>query len=491
MADVLIGIDVGSTVLKAAAFDAASSKALAETGHRLKLRMGADGTREQSPARMDKALSGVLGGLKKTLGKRWKSVAGIGLAAQGGSTIIVKKTTGRALTPMMLWNDTRSLGYVPKVGRAGNVSFWRRHTLQDCAGAGLAKILWLKDTRPDLMTDDNLYVGAGEYCYFRLTGVWRQDACNALQIGCYNAVEQRLDQRLMDCAEMPISFVAPMRDRHEAHGLSSTAGNRLGLPAGTPVVGPYMDHEAGYLSSVGISKKPLQCSLGTAWVGNYLLPPSAKWRSSYQLPIPAIVGKGYLVVQALLTGNVIWDWGLTQFVDKDHEKALSKVDQIFRKQLLPHDGLCALPWLNVRNPLKASSVGGGTFFGMGPQTGKEDLLRALAVAMTYEMARMFDTVKHHKKVDSLVLGGGASKGIFFRTLLASLFHPLPVHFLKEQDLSGARGTVYAFSKEVAKAATARAPKVPKALRDRIEDGYGHYMNVLRRIYGNGGTIQFD
>lgn len=493
MADVLIGIDVGSTVLKAAAFDVASGKALAEAGHRLKLRVGADGAREQSPAGMDKALSGVLASLKKTLGKRWSSVTGIGLAAQGGSTIIVNRKTGKALTPMMVWNDTRAIGYGARVRKGTTPAFWRRHTLADGPGAGLAKILWLKDTRREIMTDDNMYVGAGEYCYFRLTGLWRQDACNALQIGCYNAVKQRLDQRLLDFADMPLSFVAPLRQGHEIHPLCSRAARLMDLPAGIPVVGPYMDHEAGYMSAIGVSRRPLQCSLGTAWVGNYMLPQAAKWRSPYQLPLPAIVGKGYLVVQALLTGNVTWDWGLAQFVDMDHARALSKADRLFTKKLLPHDGLCALPWLNIGNPLKSSAVGAASFSGIGPQTDKAELLRALAVGMTYEMARMFAGLKK-KKIDSLVLGGGASKGEFFRTLLTALFDPLPVHYLEEQDLSGARGTLYAFSRKVAKAGTKRTRKVSSPVSDQIQDGYAHYLAMFENTYGKSelaGVIEFD
>ncbi|MBN2302384.1 MAG: FGGY-family carbohydrate kinase [Lentisphaerae bacterium] len=494
MPGILIGIDVGSTVLKAAAFDSVSGKSLAEAGNRLKLSVGRDGAREQSPTGLKRALIGVLFELRDKLGRRWRAVEGMGLAAQGGSTIIADKKTGQSLTPMMIWNDARARAYLPVVKEKIKSSFWRKYTLRDDPGHGLAKILWLKDTRPEIMKPDNIYVGAGEFCYFHLTGVWRQDACNALQIGCYNAVDQRLDQRLMDLVQMPISFVAPMRKGHEIHPMNSHMAQELGLSNNIPVAGPYMDHEAGYISASGVSRRPLQCSLGTAWVGNYLLPKTSKWHSPTQFPIPAIIGKGYLVIQALFTGNITWDWALRHLMNEDHNKALTKARLVFRRRLMPHEGLVALPWLNMGNPLNNRAIGGGTFFGVGPQTDKEELLRALALSMACEMARIFAEVKNRKKVDSVVLGGGASKGEFFRTLLAALFHPLPVYYLKEPDLSGTRGALSAFCAKAATAETKRAPKVSERTMSAIVEGYHEYLNLFDRLYGDisaGGNITFE
>ena len=94
------------------------------------------------------------------------------------------------------------------------------------------------------------------------------------------------------------------------------------MDAGIPVAGPYIDQEAGYMSAAGVSESPLQCSLGTAWVGNFVLPDDTTGGSPTQMVLPAPVGNGRLVVQALLAGNVTWDWGLQTLLDADHVRAL-------------------------------------------------------------------------------------------------------------------------------------------------------------------------
>ena len=504
--EVLVGVDLGTTVLKAAAFEAASGRALACAARRLAVRVGPAGEREQSAAELSGALRAVFAELRRALGGRWRRVAGVGLAAQGGSGLVADRHSGRAFMPLVLWNDARDFPYAPRISRRRPPEFWRRRTCREGPGMGLGRLLWLQESRPELFKPANIYVGAGEYVFFRMTGLWRQDPCNALQIGCYDVPGRRLSAELLGLVGLPLSFVAPLRRGHETNPLSAAGARLLGLAAGTPVAGPYMDHEAGYLSAVGVSRRPLQCSLGTAWVGNFAMPESARWRSPAQLVLPAVVGEGWLVVQPLLTGNVTWNWALAELVDRDQRKALAKLDAIFPstssglqavsqsnrgRELLPPEGLVALPWFNMPNPLAPAALGGGCFFGLNAQTSREDLLRALAAGMAYEFRRVFREVAERRVADSVVLGGGAGKGAFFRTLFAALFAPLPVFHPEEADLCGARGTLWAFDPRVARAAVRRVPAPPAALRARIERGYERYLAVFERLYGGaalGGAI---
>jgi sugar (pentulose or hexulose) kinase len=481
--DVLIGIDLGTTVLKAAAFDGRSGAALAQAAIRLPVRSVADGTREQDPAAVDAALTETLRTLRRRLGARWAGVRGLGLAAQGGSAVIVRRATGHPLTPLYLWNDTRAYPLLPAIAARKPAGYWRTLARREGPGAGLARLAWLRRRQPQLLSPANLYAGAGEYLYFRLTGLWRQDAGNALQIGCYRVARRDLDQGPLDLVGVDKSFFAPMRCGHERHPLSRAAAERFGLSPEVLVAGPYMDHEAGYLSALGAGARPLQCSLGTAWVANFVLPDDSPGASPFQLVLPSPVGTGRLVVQPLLTGNVTWDWALAAFVHPDHRTALSRLDGIFADDLLPPPGLTALPWLTQPNPLDATAMGGGAFVGLGPHTTSAEMLRAVAAGMAGEMARVMTEVVSSGAVDSVVLGGGAGKGRFFRELLATLFAPLPVYAQVDEDLSGPRGAVFALSRAAAKARTRRVSLLPREVRRRIARAYEMYLQVFGRLGG--------
>ncbi|MBN2309865.1 MAG: hypothetical protein JXR94_12900, partial [Candidatus Hydrogenedentes bacterium] len=284
--DMLLGIDLGTTVLKVCAFDARSGATLGQAARRLAVHKTPDGGREQRPGAVDRAFSSAAAELRGLLGARWGRVAGIGLAAQGGSSIIADRRSGKASTPMILWNDGRTRGHSSRLAGGIPTAFWRERVLRDFAPTGLGRLLWLKEERPELFRHDTIHAGAGEYLFFKMTGVWRQDAGNAIQIGSFNAATKRLDPALFDLVGVPLSFVAPLRQGHETAPLCAKAARSLELPTGIPVAGPYIDQEAGYLSACAAAGRPLQCSLGTAWVGNYAVADDAVGASPYQLVLP-------------------------------------------------------------------------------------------------------------------------------------------------------------------------------------------------------------
>ncbi|NIA20566.1 MAG: hypothetical protein GWP05_01055 [Anaerolineaceae bacterium] len=479
--DTLLGIDLGTTVLKAAVFDKRSGRSLADASVRLPVRSEADGTREQDLHTVDRALRRIALALRRRCGCSWSHVAGVGLAAQGGSAIIVDRETGQAQTSMQLWNDTRPYRLLPGIAARKPGGYWRRLSYLDGPGAGLARIEWLRDRRGQLFHDGNLYVGAGEYLYFKLTGFWRQDAGNALQIGCYDVRRQRLAGGPLKLVGLTKSFVAPMREGHEMHPLSPGGAKFLGLAPGTPVAGPYIDQEAGYLSAVGASSRPLQCSLGTAWVGNFVVEKPSPASSCIQLLLPSPVGEGWLAVRAMAAGNLSWDWALDTLFDRRPIRALAEAEAVFRRRLLPPDGMVALPWFNRRNLFVPQASGSGGLLGLNPHTTSADMLRAVAAGMCFELARVFEPLVGSGIINSVVLGGGASKGWYFRRLLAGLFAPLPVYCFEEEGTAGVRGTLYAFSRKVARSRKRRIPPPPGKLQARILKGYRQYRRVCQML----------
>ncbi|NQT21051.1 MAG: hypothetical protein HQ592_15190, partial [Planctomycetes bacterium] len=297
---------------------------------------------------------------------------------------------------------------------------------------------------------------------------------------CYNARSHRLAAGPLKLIDVPASFVAPMRQGHETRPLSRRGAALLGLHEGIPATGPYLDHEAGYLSAVEGSPRPLQVSLGTAWVGNYVCQTGAP-ADGLNLMLPSPVGDGSLAVRVMVGGNASWDWARETLLDADGAKALSQAEAVFREELLPPEGLVALPWLTRPNPFVPTSYGSGAFFGTNTHTTKADLLRALVAGMCFELAHIFEPVKDSCEVDRVVLGGGASNGWYFRELLAGLFAPLPVFRLEEDETPGARGALYPFSHRAGCAGTRRVRRPAKRVQARILEGYSLYNKICATL----------
>lgn len=480
----LLGIDIGTTVLKVAVYNRRTGRLVSGCSRPIETTLTPDGGREQNPQFLSALLMNAMAQVREASGRNWRAISGIGLASQGGSTLIVRRQTGEPLTPLVLWNDPRAFPQLHKICSGHKPAFWRSFSLRDEPGMGLARIEWLRERDPDLLDDSNLYAGAGEFVYHFLTGQWAQDPCNALQIGCYDACSHRLTGKPLSKQGIPLSFFAPLRDGHASHPLEPKVASDLGLTPGIPVVGPYIDQEAGYMSTMGLSDNPLQVSLGTAWVGNFMVPAGVTPVSPFQLVVPAPAGKGQLVILPLLTGNVTWDWALQAFAGEDHHAALEKAESLFREKLLPPDGLVALPWINRPNPLTPGSNGALLFSGISPLCTPHDLLRACVVGMAYEWFRVLRGAFEQECVDGVILTGGASKGWQFQKLIACLAAPCPVWMAADQDWAGTRGALFAFRTPASRIHARQIKPLLKTQSERVRAGFQAYLQVFENLYGH-------
>ncbi len=482
--DILLGIDIGTTALKLCVFERLGGALRAEATRRLRVDTLPDGGKETPIPALDRAFASALGEVRAAVGvTAWKRLAGIGLAAQGGSSIIADRATGRALTPMLLWNDGRTRHELDAIVRRAPPDIWRRRVLSDSPPAGLGRLVWLRERRPELFDDRRIHIGAGEYLYMRLTGRWQQDAGNAIQIGSYNAAAQRLDDSLLALIGVPVSFFAPLRQGHATAPLSREGAQAIGTRTNVPVAGPYIDQEAGYLAAVGVAPHPLDCSLGTAWVGNFVLPAHLEGWSPQQLVIPAPTGRGRLVILPVPTGNAAWEWGLRELVGStDSRDALRRATVILRE--LPPSDLIAVPWFAQANPAPPHVEGAGVFLGLHERTTHKQLLRALAAGMVCELARVLAAVASSRAIDGVVLGGGMSRGPFFLNALAALFAPLPCFVRAREASPAARGALFAFSAKIAAADVRRMLPPEPEFADALRGAYERYVAAFQRVYGN-------
>lgn len=487
--EILLGIDLGTTVLKICAFDAKSGKLRGQANKKLSVRSLPGGGREIQLGSLDRAFREVVSVVREQCGKKFWNAVGIGLAAQGGSAIIADRKSGKVLTPMYLWTDARAQTDTDDLAGRCSTQTWRRFLLSDLPPMGLGRLQWLQNRHAALFHDENIHIGAGEYLYHRLTGVWRQDAGNAIQVGSYNAARKRLESRLFDLIGVPLSFVAPLREGHETAPLSRRGMKWLGFEHSVPVVGPYIDQEAGYLSTVGVTDKPMQCSLGTAWVGNFVLPDQTDGASPTQIAIPSPHGNGRLIIQPLLTGNDAWDWGLRTLFGENTPRLVERAAKVFERSLLPPRGLITIPWHTSSNPILPDRYGGGISVGMGTQSQPEDALRALAAGLAYEFVRVLENVTKSDAVSTVILGGGACQGSHFRRLLSALFAPVPVRWQTHPGFAVARGSVFAFDPGIACAGTRSVPPPKDALGDSIRTGYEDYLAVYRRFGASNLTAK--
>jgi sugar (pentulose or hexulose) kinase len=216
----MIGLDLGTSALKALALDA-SGQVVARARMAYPTHRPAAGAAEQNPADWWAALTGCCDQLTRQVAA--ESWGGIGLSAMM-PTLVTLDAAYRPLGPAITWQDTRASSCAAQlVERFG--AAW----LYETTGQRLDGRYLLPMARQARRGEDTV-AGAKDYLLYRLTGHLATDPSTATGYGAFDLRSGHWDGQILDGAKVP-----PVVPGVTSYALSDAAAAALGCPAGLPV----------------------------------------------------------------------------------------------------------------------------------------------------------------------------------------------------------------------------------------------------------------
>jgi xylulokinase len=257
----LVGIDVGTTGVKAIAIDE-QGKVLAGAERGYVLSTPQPGWAEQSPedwwAAAEAALAEVSAG---------REVAGIGLSGQMHGLVCLD-ARDRVIRPAILWNDQRTAAECTeieeRVGRSRLIELTGNRAL---TGFTAPKLLWLRRHEPDAYARIAHVMLPKDYVRLRLTGERATDVADASGTLLFDVAGRRWSDEVLGALELPAAWLP---EALESPAISGTV--RSGALAGVPVAAGAGDQAAAALG-VGVDRPgPVSVVLGTSGVVLAALP---------------------------------------------------------------------------------------------------------------------------------------------------------------------------------------------------------------------------
>jgi gluconokinase len=254
-----IGLDLGTTTLKAIAFDDASSQPVARAAASIPLLdtpntgMDAGGAvvyAEQDPDAVVEAATAVLTQAVKQAHTAGYHVARVGISAAMHSFLPVGANE-RPLLPALLWMDGRAEGearalWATPEGKA----LYARTGTPIHAMAPLAKLLWLRTHRPDVFAATTRFASLKEWIWRRWLGAWEVDASIASATGLYNLRENAWDGDALGLTGIDATRLSTLVSTTTVRvGLRDERLLAAGLSAQTPFVIGASD---GVLANLGL-----------------------------------------------------------------------------------------------------------------------------------------------------------------------------------------------------------------------------------------------
>jgi xylulokinase len=265
MADLLLGLDVGTTATKALAFDLTGSVvASASCGYGLLTPQ--PGWVEQEPAGFCRAVAEVAHAVLNQLSEGDRIVA-IAQSSQGGTTIPVD-ADGHPIYQAISWMDQRAAEQAEQVkARYGGQFIYTTTGWPVLNALPLQHIVWIRQHLPDCFAATHYFLFVNDFIGHWLTGELCMNPSDASITQLMSVATGDWDERLLDIAGIRRDQLSPIRPSgHVVGKVTAQASQATGLPEGVPVVNGAHDQYCAAVGTGVMQPGKMLLSCGTAWV---------------------------------------------------------------------------------------------------------------------------------------------------------------------------------------------------------------------------------
>ena len=415
----LIGIDVGTTSVKAAVLDSSGTVHSSFVESYLTERTG-DTIVEQNPEDWVRLIDKAFNSLELD------QVAAIGLCSQVNTHVFVG-ADGNAVCPAILWKDRRASGEAAaldsQITVAQKVAWWGAPMPIDASHA-ISRMAWVAKYRPDIWDKTRWVMLPKDYCILKLTGKVSTDPLS--NIGLVDKDLNYLPEVLAlvpGAAERMAPLVA----------ITDIAGYvKQGPLRGTPIVSGTMDAWAGLVGTGGAKEHSSMYLSGTSEILGI--------SSTKVVPTPGAIvfpESHGLRVHAAPTQNggdaKVW---FTQVNGITMKKMSALVAENSRGAATP----LFLPQLEGERAPHWDPDLRGAFLGVSRQTRLPDFARAVYEGVAFAARQALETLKISADVDSDIIscGGGGFRSQAWTQIRADVLNkPLQRLTSGEPGISGA------------------------------------------------------
>jgi xylulokinase len=265
----LLGIDLGSSSVKASVINGESGKCLASAFYpkeEMKIISLKPGWAEQEPAVWWQNLKAAIADCNNQLGSKKNGIGAIGISYQMHGLVIVDKNW-KVLRLSIIWCDSRAVGYGEKALKSIGSDYCLSHLLNSPGNFTASKLAWVKENEPDTYRKIQKIMLPGDYIALRLTGIAGTTFTGLSEGMFWDISENSVSGKLMDYYGFDNGLLPKPSPSFAIHGnLQQTVASELGLPEGIPVSYKAGDQPNNALSLNVLNPGEVAATAGTSGV---------------------------------------------------------------------------------------------------------------------------------------------------------------------------------------------------------------------------------
>lgn len=418
----IITVDIGTSSLRAVLFN--EGGAILHVEQRDNPPGYLDGGRvEQNADTWRTHLAGTLARCADQARTRNLVPAALGLTAQR-SSIIPVDSTGRALHPAIMWQDTRTEGLCKRM-EADQSEVFSRSGLRIYPVFSAIKMRWLKEERPEVYKATARMLGVQDYLIHELTGTFVTDRSLASRTNLLNLDTLEWDDELLSRFGVDRNLLCTLMNPGAIAGtLLKAIAEETGLPPGLPVVSAGGDQQCAALGLGLVGPGRVIANTGT---GSYLIAgvdkPVIDPGMSISCNVAAVPGS-YILEAGSPTAGSILRWFNKEF----HREATGGENDfgsiVAEAEASPPgaNGIILLPHFKGRGAPRWDPGARGAFIGLTPASTRGEMARAILEGIATELAVNLQAVEAlGGPAATIAVSGGMTASRLYCQMLADAF----------------------------------------------------------------------
>jgi sugar (pentulose or hexulose) kinase len=431
----LIGIDAGTSVVKAVAFDYEGNEVCVYEAA-VQLRRPERSWVEQDMNELWGTVKACLGEVVQKLQASKRKLAGIGITSTGDGTWIIDRE-GSPVRNGILWCD----------GRASNViETWHSQGVAEAAfdicgtsvftGSQAAQLAWLREVEPESLKRAHIIFHAKDWLFFKLTGIISSDETDE-SLTMLRMSTRKYDSELFRIfgIEDLYSKFPPVNPTAANVGLLlPSVARELGIAVGTLIGSGPMDVAACALGTGAIEHGQASSVIGTAGIHQVIMSEPLIEPRMVGMTLCHGVNDRWLRMLAAMTATPNLDWFLSELGGSlnvaqtgSSEDKYKFIESLVASVPAGSDGIIFHPYLfpgGERGPF-VKPTARASFTGLSLNHSCRHLLRAVYEGVAFATLDCY----RHMPIDPEVVylsGGGAKSAVWCQILADCLGKPMSV-----------------------------------------------------------------
>jgi xylulokinase len=444
----LLGLDIGSSSVKAAVVEAESGKTLASAqspAEEMAMQAPQPGWAEQDPMLWWEHVGKSIRKCLNQPGVNPKEIAAIGISYQMHGLVCVGKD-GRPLRPSIIWCDSRAVSIGQDAFRKLGEKYCLEHLLNSPGNFTASKLKWVRDNDPKVYSAIHKVMLPGDFIAMKLTGETNTTASGLSEGTFWDYLKGQVADELLKFYGIDPDLLPTIVPTFSVQGsVQKAAADELGLPAGIPVSYRAGDQPNNALSLNVLNPGETAATAGTSGV-IYSVTDKPVFDVKSRVNTFIHVNNNHSgkkdarngVLLCINGTGILNSWMRKSSTSNGTSYKYDEMNRIAASAPIGCDGLVVLPFGNGAERILENKDIGGTVEGLNfNRHGQSHLFRAAQEGIVYSLAYGFDILKNMGVSTSVIRAGRSN--MFLSPLFREAFVNSIGATLELYDTDGAKG----------------------------------------------------